>query len=301
VPVITEDLVPTNITADLFDVAATQSTVLALANRQPMPTGRAVVPVIKTLPSTGWVNGVGGRKPATTIEWSSELLTPEEVAAVVAIPQAYIDDSGIPLWPAIRDRLAEAMAYSIDAAILFGEDAPPSFPVGGVVAGAGTAFTDPDYSIAVAEAMSAVEGKGVSVTGHAADISVRGKLRLLRDGNGVSVYIPSLQSDVPNTLYGVPIAFSANGAFDTAVADLITGDWSKLVIGVRQDLTFDTSEDGVITDDTGKVVANAFQDDTVLLRVHMRLGVVIGQPVTRMGGATGVYPFAMVKAEPVVP
>lgn len=297
-PVITPELVPTNVVSDLFDAASTQSVVLSLANRQPMPTGQMLVPIIRTLPSTGWVNGVGGRKPITNIEWSSDNLVPEEVAAVVGIPQAYIDDSGIPIWPAVRERLAEAIAFSIDAAVLFGDDAPPTFPTGGVVAGAGAAFSDPDYSVAVNEAMSAVEGKGLNVTGHGADISVRGVLRGLRDVNGAFLYIPNVQAGVGagGQLYGVPIAFSGNGAFDTSVADLITGDWTKLVVGVRQDMTFDTSTDGVLTDDTGAVVANAFQDDLVLLRVYMRLGVVIGQPITRRTGAP-VYPFALVKKE----
>jgi len=295
VPIITEDLVPTNIMSDLFDQANTQSIVLELGNRQAMPTGHGVVPIIQTLPSTGWVNGIGGRKPITNVEWSSDHLVPEEVAAVVGVPQAYIDDSGIPLWPAIRNRLSEAIAYSIDAAVLFGVDAPPTFPVGGLVAGAGAAFSDPDYSVAVNEAMSSVEAKGVNVTGHGADVSVRGKLRALRDNNGVPIFIPNIREQGGNMLYGLPVVFSANGAFDTSVADLITGDWTKLVVGVRRDMTFDTSDSGVLTDDTGKVVANAFQDDLVLLRVHMRLGVVIGQPVTRITG-TATYPFALVKA-----
>lgn len=293
-PVITDSLIPSNITTDLFDAASTQSVVLTLANRQPMPTASGIVPIIQTLPATGWVNGRGGRKPQTNIEWSSENLVPEEVAAIVSVPQAYIDDSGVPLWPAIRERLAEAIAFSIDSAILFGTNAPPSFPVGGIVAGL-TAHSNADYSLAVAAAMAEVEGKGLNVTGHGADVTVRAQLRVLRDGNGVPIFIPSLQGSVPSTLYGVPIAFSANGAFDTTRADLITGDWTKLVVGVRQDMTFDTSEDGVITDAAGVVLVNAFQQDSVLMRVHMRLGVVVGKPVTRRSGSPA-NPFAMVKA-----
>jgi HK97 family phage major capsid protein len=293
-PVIPDDLIPTSVVTDLFDQAATQSVVLSLARRQPMPTAHSIVPVIQTLPATGWVNGRGGRKPITNIEWSAIHLTPEEVAAVIAIPQAYIDDSGLPIWTAVRDRLAEAIAYSIDSAVLFGVDAPPSFPAGGVVAEAADAFYDADYSIAVSNAMSSVEDQGVAVTGHGADISVRGTLRLLRNAQGDPIFIGNIAGGaMPTTLYGVPIAFSANGAFDTSVADLITGNWDMLVVGVRQDMSFDMSEDAVLTDDEGNVVANAFQDDLVVMRVHMRLGVVVGSPVTRAAGGP-VYPFALV-------
>lgn len=299
--VITPDVMPTSIAADLFDQAQTQSVVLSLANRQPMPTGTLTIPIIKTLPSTGWVNGVGGRKPFTNIEWDSEVLTPQEVAAVVSIPQAYIDDAGIPIWPLVKARLAEAMAISIDAAVLFGDNAPPTFPVGGVAGGAGTAYSDPDYSVAVSDAMASVEAKGVNVSGHGADVSVRGHLRKLRDGNGVPLYLSSIRdANGAEQLYGVPIIYSASGAFDTSVADLITGDWTKLVVGVREDMTYSESDTAVVTDDTGKVLVNAFQDDSVIMRVHMRLGVVIGQPVSRITGAA-TYPFALVKAEAAAP
>lgn len=294
-PVIPDDLIPTSVVGELFDQAATQSVVLQLGRRQPMPTAHGIVPVIQTLPATGWVNGRGGRKPATTIDWTSVHLTPEEVAAVIAIPQAYIDDAGIPIWPAVRNRLAEAIAYSIDSAVLFGVDAPPSFPEGGIVAGASGPFTDPDISIAVANAMSSVEDRGVGVTGHAAAVTVRGALRLLRNAAGDPVLLNSVAGGaLANQLYGYDVAFSNNGAFDTETADLITGNWNMLVVGVRQDMSFDMSEDAVLTDAAGVVVANAFQDDLVVMRVHMRLGVVVGSPVTRISEEP-VYPFALVK------
>jgi HK97 family phage major capsid protein len=301
-------LIPASVAADIISAAEQASVVLRLARHQPMPTGVVNVPFIKTLPVSGWVNGVGGRKPATSVEWSSETITPEEVAAVIAVPQATIDDAGIPIWSQVRQAVTDAVSFSIDSAVLFGDNAPPTFLAGGIagqaIAAGNTAHTPttdpPDVVSAVNAAMADVEDAGIEVTGHAADISIRSKLRGLRDENGQPLFVPNLGADAYSTLYGLPIAFSSSGAFDTDIADLITGNWNYLIVGVRRDMTVETSTEGVITDDTGKVLVNAFQDDQVLMRVHMRLGYVLGKPVTRRAGGPA-FPFGLVDSAPAGP
>lgn len=303
-PVIDSTLIPVSIAQQIIAAATEQSVVLQLGRRQPMPTGQVNVPFLKTLPVSGWVNGMGGRKPATSVEWSSEVLTAEEAAAVIAVPQAMIDDAGIPIWPNVQQAITDAVAFSIDSAVLFGDNAPPTFPVGGIY-GVGTAAGRTVHSPAagppivdlvdaVNSAMGDVEGDGIAVTGHAADIAMRSRFRGLRTTTGEPLFVPNLSADAYSTLYGLPIYFSGSGAFDPAKADLITGNWDYLIVGVRQDMTIDQSGEGVITDATGKVLVNAFQDDQVLMRVHMRLGYVIGQPVTRRKGGPA-FPFGFVK------
>jgi hypothetical protein len=71
------------------------------------------------------------------------------------------------------------------------------------------------------------------------------------------------------------------------------GDWDCLRIGIRRDVTVDQSSEAVLADATGKVLVSAFQDDKVIMRVHMRLGAVIGQPfTTRLNAAA--KPFSMI-------
>jgi HK97 family phage major capsid protein len=309
VPVIDSTLVPTTIASQIIQAATEQSVVLNLATQQPMPTGAMSVPIIQTLPTSGWVNGAGGRKPATTVEWSSEALVPEEVAATIAVPQSLIDDAGIPLWSSVQQAVVDAIAFSIDSAILFGDNAPPSFLTGGIV---GDAITDGrvahvpttvapavDLAEAINKAMADVENDGLTPTGDAADVSIKSKLRGLRTTTGEPLFLPNLGAEAYATCYGLPIVFSASGAFDTAIADLITGDWTKLIVGVRQDLRVETSTDGVIADATGNVIVSAFQDNQVLLKVFARLGYVVGKPVTRRAGSPA-NPFGLVKSTPGV-
>jgi HK97 family phage major capsid protein len=292
-------LIPATIAAEITTAVQDSSVVLRLARRQPMPTGATSVPVLRTLPTAGWVNGRGGRKPEVTIAWSADNIVPEEVAAIVGVPLSLLDDAGVPIWADLKGILAESLAYSIDSAILFGINAPASFAAGGIFA-ATTVFQPSDtedLAEAINQAMGAVEDAGLAVTGHAADVSLRSSLRGLRDANGSPLFVPNLSQVAYDTIYGLPVAWSASGAFDISKADLITGDWTKLIVGVRQDITWGESDSAIIQDGTGAIVANAFQQNLKVMRVSMRLGYVVGKPTTRRAGGPA-EPFASVSKTP---
>jgi HK97 family phage major capsid protein len=193
------------------------------------------------------------------------------------VPQAYIDDAGFPLWDNVRPILAEAIAKTLDAAVLLGTGAPASFPVGGVLANSSPQSPGGDtYDITVSKAMGLVEAAGYSPTGHAADVSVRGKLRELRSGtSGAPLYISSVTEAGGETLYGLPIRFTQPGVLAPGTVEFFTGDWTKLVLGVRQDLRFDVSDVATLID--GTTVHSMFQEDSVAMRAYMRVGCVIGR------------------------
>lgn len=291
-PVITSDLMPTTIARELVGQVYTQSVAMALGRRQSIPAGVTSIPVIGNRPVAGFTNGVGGLKKFTALDFTALKMTAEEVACVVAVPQAYIDDAGFPLWDNVRPLLAEAIAKVIDAAILFGDGAPATFPAGGVLAFSTLTAAAADYSLTVNNAMGTVEANGYDPTGHAADVSVRAKLRGLRSEQGVPLFVNDVTQAGGSTLYGLPIRFTQPGVMDTAEAEFITGDWTKLIIGVREDLRFDTSTDATLVD--GTTVHSMFQEDSVAMRAYIRLGCVIAT----YGGKD---PWAHIAAPPVGP
>jgi HK97 family phage major capsid protein len=284
-------LVPTTIATDFLAAATLQSAALQLGTRLPMPSSRQSIPVPSAYPVAAFVNAASPhRKPYTNVQWSAQTIVAEEVAAVFSISQAFLDDAVVDIWGLVRPMATTAMAIAIDQAILFGDGAPASFPVGGVVGNlAGIVPQDATHDLAQAtsDAMAMVEATGLMPTGDAATPAVRSGLRSMRTTTGEPLYMPSLQVGTLGTLWGLPIAFTP--AWSDNTVDLITGDWTKLVIGVRSDMRFEFSRDGVIADDTGKVIVSAFQDDSVLARIYMRLGAVIGKPVTPLGPS---QPFA---------
>jgi HK97 family phage major capsid protein len=124
---IDEKLLPEAVSSRVIESAIRQSVVLQLATTQPMPAFVEQIPVVTTAPSANWVAS-GGRKPLTEVAWSAETLKAEECAAVTSIPDAYIaDTSGS--WDveeSVETELTKAIVRALDAAVLFGVNAPSS-------------------------------------------------------------------------------------------------------------------------------------------------------------------------------
>src|SRR5262245_45586958 len=110
-----DSLIPTSVATELLDVVQVSSAALALGTTLRMPEGLASLPTVSAMPVAGWVNPrMGGRKPATKIEWSAQNIVPEELACALAIPAAFVDDAGFPVWEQVRPLISSAMAVVID-------------------------------------------------------------------------------------------------------------------------------------------------------------------------------------------
>lgn len=98
-----------------------------------------------------------------------------------------------------------------------------------------------------------------------------------------------------SVLYGYPLNEVRNGAWNAAAAELLAADWSKFVVGIRQDITYDLFKEGVISDSDGKVLLNLMQQDTKALRVVFRVGFQVANPLTRLNGAEASrYPAGVI-------
>jgi HK97 family phage major capsid protein len=301
-------VIPREYSAQIIEEATQSSAALTLGQRLPMGTRISELPIPKTFPKADWVTapntGGTGRKPYADIGLQPQVITAEEVAAVIAVPEVYLDDNDINLWNFCRPRLAEAIGVAVDDAMIFGAaGTPATFPPGGVV-GAAQIVTPADATDvvdAVNMAMSLVEADGLAVTGHAADLVVKGRLRGVRDETG-ALLLGTEQAGTTQrpTLYGVPISYNAFTQLGVAAPDFITGAWQYLIIGVREDIRFKIDTSGVILGTTTALSVSAFQDNVVLMKVWARFGCAIVSPPTVRRPA-GSRPFARVKLASVAP
>lgn len=283
--------VPRAVADQLLVAIQLESVALALGNTLQMPEGLESLPVVSALPSAGFVNPrMGGRKKATSIEWTAQQIVPEEVACALAIPSAFVDDAGFPVWDQVRPMMSSAIARVIDDAVLFGNGEPATFPPSGV--SAGTVVTGADAIAAIDAGLTALEADGQQATGIASRPAIGSALR--KEYRAIAVppdVVPT------KTLYGIPVMttpmWPAAAAGAVAPGDAIVGDWTKLVIGIRQDIRFDTSDSAILQDGTGAIIANAFQDDLVAMRAYIRLGVAIGSPL-KVDGSGPADPFVNV-------
>ena len=298
-----EALIPVETSAEIFQAVAERSAVLSLMRRLPnMSTGTRNLPVASAMVSAGFVEGDAGLKPTSSAAWDNKQIVAEEIAVIVPIPENVLNDASYDIWAQIRPQIVEAFGRILDGAVLFGTDAPASWPTGivpdattatrTVTAGTGVDLVDDLNSL-----MGQVEESGYEVTGFAAAPTFKGSLRGLRDQIGGLLYQPSLTAGTPDTLYGQPIFTVRNGAWDGDEAVAIAGDWSQAVYAFRQDLTYKVLDQAVITDGDGNIVYNLAQQDMVALRVKMRVGWQVPNPINALDGTSTRYPFAVLLPE----
>lgn len=297
-PLISEPLV-----AGIIQELPQQSAVLAMATQVAMPGKTQRMAVLNTLPQAYWLAGDADLKQTTTMQWANVSLVAEELAVLVPIPDAYIADASVDLWGEIRPRIVEAFAKAIDQACLFGTNKPatwsPAIVPAAIAAGNVSYNNGVDIPVNVAKLAETVSKDGfANVNGWAARPGLIWRLIQARSaGSGEPIYRPNLEGG-PNgaagSLYGYELHEVRNGGFDSTQADLVIGDWSKAMIGIRQDMTFSMSDSGVIANSSGAVILSAFQSDTQILRCVMRLAFATANPVTALNSSGSTrYPFGV--------
>lgn len=303
-------LIPVEETREIIQGTIAASAVLTrgrkLAN---MSSKKSKMPVLDMLPIAYFVNGDTGTKKITKMKWKNKFIIAEEVAVIVPIPEAVLDDADYDIWGEAKPRLMEAFGAKIDGAILFGEEKPSTWrddiittaTAAGAVVTQGTVGEKHDlYDDIMAEGgvISKIEGSGYMPNGYIADITMRAKLRGIRDDNGQPIFKHDIQGSTNYSLDGSPIYFPVNGAYDKTEALMIAGDFSQLVYSIRQDITYKIFTEGVVQDpSTGEILYNLMQNDMVALRAVMRLGWEIPNPINALAQTEETRcPFALLKA-----
>jgi len=299
-----DPLVPDPISAEVIQDLPRASAMLQRAKRVQMSVNTQRMPVLNVLPIAYFVGGDTGLKQTTRQMWTGIELVVEELAAIVPIPENYLDDSQVPIWNEVKPRLVEAIGNKIDAATFFGVDKPSTWGTdiyslavasgNAVIAGTGV-----DFAQDVSNLGEKIAVDGFAVNGFVSRPGLSWKLTGLRTSQGVPVYQPDLAEGSPTrgSLYGYPLSELNNGAFNAHNAELFAADWNYAMIGMRSDITWKMFDQGVISDDSGNIILNLMQQDSVALRVTMRLAFVTANPVTRLNtNAATRSPFGVVQA-----
>lgn len=279
-----------------------ESTFMGLARKMPNMTSKQTrVPVLDMLPTAYWVNGDTGMKQTSAQAWENVFLVAAELAVIVPIPEAVVDDASFDIVGEIVPRVMEAMGQKVDQAVIFGVNKPAEWPSDIVTlarqAGNNVSVGQtPDYfSLILGEdgVFAGVEDAGYGVNGVVAATSMKAKLRGLKGNDGHPIFAQTMQGATQYALDGAPMYFPQNGSFDKSIAQMVAGDFSQAVYSIRQDITTKILTEGVIQDpSTGDIVYNLAQQDMIALRVVMRLGWALPNPATRMNEDRVGCPFA---------
>lgn len=300
-------LIPVEYSNSIIQSATERSLALATFRQVRMPTGVTHMPVLDALPVAKWVTGEptdadpdAAKKPATEMAWKGLVLTAEEIAAIVVIPEAILEDATVDLWAEITPRLGESVARAIDAAVFSGTDAPASWPnsirEGAVAAGNVTVAANPDQDDYNA-AISQVEADGFFPDQVYAKISQRGTFRGWNAG-GVPIYLSEIRDDGRvDSIYGMDVMWDRLNALTSTA---VVGDPDMAIIGVRQDLQYKLLEEATIdisAAQDGSAMVSLAQQDSVGLRVRGRFAFAVANPPTMANPTAATrYPFAVINA-----
>src|SRR5215469_6837006 len=299
-----DPLVPQPLAATIIQEAPKASAALTLMNRTTLSSKTQRMPVLDVLPMAYWVGGDTGMKQTTQMAWQNVIMVVEELACIVPIPIAYLDDAEVPLWAQVQPRITEAVGALIDSAVLWGINKPATWGES-VFTGAGKSGhyviegTGADLGVDVATLGEQMAQTGYTVNGFAAMPGMSWKMTAIRSAQGLPIYQPNMQGTPGGTLYGYDMKEVDNGSWvmPTTGALMLAGDWKKAIIGIRQDISFKMFTEGVVSDDTGKVILNLMQQDAVAMRMVMRLAYATVNPATVMNKnktITQRWPFGTV-------
>jgi HK97 family phage major capsid protein len=278
---------------------------MSLFPRVPMSSNQQRMPALAALPTAYFVNGDTGLKQTTEMAWENKFLNVEELAAIVPIPEAVLDDASFDVWGTIQPRLAEAIGRALDAAIFFGTNKPATWPtdIAAACVAAGNFYTRGTATAAqggiaedVNQLMALVEGDGFDVGGFVTRTTYKSRLRSARGTDG------QLLIDVAGgttSMWGESLIYAMKGLWPTGSgsAEMFAGDWSQMMFGVRQDITYKILDQAVIQDQGGVIQYNLAQQDMVALRVVFRCAWEQANPMNYENVAEATRnPFAVLRA-----
>ena len=297
-----EAIIREQVVQTIFQDAPKQSVFMALAKKLPnMTSNQTRMRVLDFLPTSYWVDGDTGMKQTSKQAWDNVYINAAELAVIVPIPEAVLDDAEFDIFGEITPRINEAIGQRVDSAIIFGMNRPANWQNDIITlarqAGNNVAVgSNPDYySLLLGEGgvISKVEEDGYMATGALAAMSMRAKLRDIRTNDGNLIFKSDMQGSTNYALDGAPMYFPQNGAYDNTIAQLIVGDFKQAVYSIRQDVTVKILDQGVIQDPvTKEIVYNLAQQDMVALRIVFRMGWALPNPATRMDEDRVGCPFA---------
>lgn len=309
-------LIPEEVSDSILKQIAGGNPLMTIATKLPnMARGQQRLPVMNSLATAYFVTGDTGLKQTSDMVWANRFIDAEELAVIVPIPSAVLDDTSYDIWGQVQPQLVNAFQEAIAEAVLFGTNIPASWTVNlgaaGIFAGATAAghivslalYADAweaifgETAAGVDGSYMLVEADGYAVTGNLAHPVMKGILRNTRAIGGEGLFKLSMQDSTRYELDGTPLYFATDGSINPATAYMFSGDWSQLVYAMRQDITYKILDQAVIQDNAGNIVYNLAQQDMVALRAVMRLGFALPNPINRMNqNAATRYPFAVLTA-----
>lgn len=289
-----ESLLAKQSVKEIIQEATKTSAALQTFRHITMTAGTTVLPVLAALPTSGFVTNTDATASTATLD--RQALNTDDIPVVVPIHENTLANSNFDIWAEIKPCVAEEFGRVLDQAVFFGVNKPATWTSQAIIPGAVAAGnviyedTNPgDLAEDINQCWAKVEEDGFDVNINYAGRALRARLRGLRDKQDNPIYLDSLRIDNrAAAVYGEPIHYVTNGAWEKTQATLVAGDANKAILGIRKDMEFKILDQATIGG------LNLAERNMLALRAVIHVAYATVVPVTRESGTTG-WPFAVVK------
>lgn len=260
------DLLPKEISSEIWAGVQEASAVMRLARRISVPGSGLTIPVITGDASADWVDETD-EKPVSRSTLDSKQLTPYKLAVIEPFSNEFRRDLPA-VYAELRRRLPNAIAKKFDSTV-FGSTAPGSnfATLGGstaVALGTGTGAANSTYR-GLVDAYTTVAENGGTLSGWAFSSQGKGLLLGQQDTTGRPLLFDSIQngSSIPQLL-GEDVYYT-QGVYASGSPATIgyAGDWQSAVWGTVEGIKVDVSNQASIADGTTTLTTEG--DDTVVV------------------------------------
>lgn len=277
------DLLPEQTAKQVIQAATKLSAALALIPIIPMSARTFSIPVTAALAQAFWLDDDDlAEKSASTAAWKGVRLTARELAVIVIVPIAVLNDlldGGFDAWGMVQPQISEAFADKIDRAVFAGVGpfvgiVPQAIAAGHVVSFPTATQSEGGIAEDINQTRAFVLRDGFLPSGIVADALIQVVTAGARDTTG------QLLTDVANgSVAGLPAVYVRHGVLDpdgsTSVLAVVGDVRAGARLGLRQDIEYTFLKEAQI----GAV--NLATMDAVALRTTMRVAFATANPTTR--------------------
>lgn len=258
--------VPVEICKEIMKNIIDQASILKMSKKIPMSSDTMVVPRMTDSGSAAWVNEgeeIGTSLP--TFEYPK--LKAKKLAIIVPVTKEKYNDSVANVLSEIKQAIADMFATSIDMSCIFGVDSPfDTNLITSIGTQKITSTSNPDSDIS--DAMGLVEDNKYNCSNILMGTSQKKVLRALANDNKYKGAITL------SSAYDTPIEYVRN--WDNAKATTITGDFSRSIVGTRENMQYEILKEATINN--GGETINLAQRDMLGVKCTMRMAYLVADP-----------------------
>jgi HK97 family phage major capsid protein len=226
-----EGLVPVELSQEVIQGVVKGSTVMSLSRIEEMTTSEKKINVLEGVQA--FYVDENEKISNSDATFRPVTLRTKKLAVIVPVSNELLNESIVDVFGEIQTQAVEQFYRKFDSVavsqLLAKINASGQKVAEGAVAGQ-EAFQD------VSDVMALVEAHGYDVNGFLTHFGMKNKIRKMKDNNGNSLYVPSLQAGTPDQFYSQPIGYSFG--VDKANTELIAGDFRYSVVGLQGQLKY---------------------------------------------------------------